>query len=263
MRLVKDGPTMTRYLANRSLLIGKKRKLKPNSMRADTSELVVEGIRVEIVRKNIKNVHLRVYPPDGRVRVSVPKTLSSSVLDQIVEKRLDWIRSQQAKVAKLSPDLRFETGEKLQFSGKSFTLSVVPTNGRNGVKLCEPGIIELAVRSGTDSVGRRKVIENWYRAHLMERVQPLMKKWEEILGVSASEWHIKKMTTRWGSCNVLARRIWLSLELAKKSDDYLEYVVIHELVHLIERGHGTKFVALMDSVLPNWRILRKELNAPS
>lgn len=252
---------MTKYLATRSFLVGRKKSSKLNSEAGEISELMVDGIRVEVIRKNIKNVHLRVYPPDGRVRVSAPNGLSHSVLNRIVQKRLHWIRSQQTKVTRHSPDMKFETGERHQFSGEVFTLNVVPSSERNNVKIIEPGIIELAVREGTDSSGRRNLMERWYRSTLIERAQPLTKKWEEILGVRVSELRVKKMTTRWGSCNVVDRRIWLSLELAKKSDECVEYVVIHELVHLIERGHGTKFVALMDQVLPNWKKLKKELNA--
>ncbi len=225
-----------------------------------SGEITVKGIRVELLRKEIKNVHLRVYPPDGRVRVSVPARLPLDSVVGLIEERFEWIQAQQLRVCTVATPARFVDGEIHLFGGRAYNLSVIDTLAKERVVLVSPNILQLHSGIGSTAEDRRKLLEGWYRTQLRSRAEPFFEKWEKILGVEAAEWRVRKMSTRWGSCNVKAKRIWLSLELAKKSDDCLEYVVVHELVHLLEPGHGPRFVAHMDGAISNWRYLRKKLN---
>lgn len=242
-----------------SLKAAKSSKASPKVSLA-SGEITVKGIRIELLRKEIKNVHLRVYPPDGRVRISVPTRLPLDSVVGLIEERLEWIQAQQLRVCTVATPARFVDGEIHLFGGRAYNLSVIDTLAKERVVLVSPNILQLRSRIGSTAEDRRKLLEGWYREQLRSRADPFFEKWERILGVEAAEWRVRKMSTRWGSCNVKAKRIWLSLELAKKSDDCLEYVVVHELAHLLEPGHGPRFVAHMDGAISNWRDLRKKLN---
>ncbi len=224
-------------------------------------EIVVQGINIELVRKQIKNLHLRVYPPEGRVRVSAPSQLPLAAVVKVVEQRIQWIQAQRLKVAAGAARLSYEDRETHWFAGSRCSLSVVRTAGRPTVEYLQSGVIRLSVKHDSTSEDRRRLLEQWYRGQMQICVPPLIEAWEKRLGIEVSEWRIRRMSTRWGSCNVKARRIWLSLELIKKSHECLEYVVVHELTHLLEPGHGPRFTARMDNALPNWRDLKRELNA--
>lgn len=226
------------------------------------SVLKVGDISVELHRKKIKNVHLRVYPPNGAVRISVPVGLPISTITDIVEKRLEWIRTQQARASSGMAHPRYLSGERHLYCGSLLRLNVFNTSGRPSVRVCEPDVIEMKVPPGYTDLQRGKLLDEWYRAQIKAIAQPYFDKWEPVMGVKASQWRIKKMKTRWGSCNVSDARIWLSLELAKKPRRCIEYVVVHELAHLIERGHGPRFTQVMDQFLPEWKVIRRELNAP-
>ncbi|MDA8270647.1 MAG: SprT family zinc-dependent metalloprotease [Actinomycetota bacterium] len=237
----------------------KSSKASPKATSA-SREITVRGIRIELLRKEIKNIHLRVYPPDGRVRVSAPTRLPLDSVVGLIEERLEWIQAQQLRVCSVAVPTRFVDGEIHLFGGRAYNLRVIETLATERVALVFPNILELHSRSGSTSEDRRRLLEGWYREQLRSKAAPFFEKWERILGVEAAEWRVRKMSTRWGSCNVKAKRIWLSLELAKKSDDCLEYVVVHELAHLLEPGHGPRFVAHMDRAISNWRDLKKKLN---
>jgi len=219
-------------------------------------------MEVEIVRKNIKNLHVAVYPPDGRVRVSAPLRLSDDDVRLAVVSRLSWIRRHQIGFrAQARQSMReMVTGESHYVEGRRYRLDVVEHNAPPTVRLRNNTILELCVRPGTNRDKREAILHQWYRARLKEQIATLVTKWEPIIGVSVSQWGIRKMKTRWGSCNTDARRIWLNLELAKKSLLCQEYIVVHEMVHLLERRHNDRFIALMDQFLPNWRHMREELN---
>lgn len=231
-------------------------------MSTRAEQIEVNGIRVDIVRKAIKNLHLGVYPPGGRVRVAAPEHLSDEAVRLAVVSRLGWIRRKQETYAAQERQLAREmvTGESHFVQGRRYRLDVVEATGRQSVALRDGRTIELRVRPGASAAERDQLLQRWYRRLLRERVGDLVAKWEPVVGVNVVEWGIKKMKTRWGTCNTDSKRIWINLELAKKSPACLEYIVVHELVHLIERRHNDHFRKLMDRHMPQWRIYRDELN---
>lgn len=232
-------------------------------MTTEPHTLTVSGVRVSVVRKAIKNLHLGVYPPDGRVRVAVPLPVSDAAVRVAVIGKLGWIRRQQAAFEQQARESMREMvgGESHYFLGQRYRLDVVESRGKSGVVLRNRSFMELHVRLELSAEQRARVLQRWYRERLHELVPPLIAKWQAALGVEVAAWGIKKMKTKWGSCNATARRVWLNLELAKKAPECLEYVVVHELVHLLVRHHDDRFCALMDLHLPKWRLVRKTLNA--
>ncbi|NMV42060.1 M48 family metallopeptidase [Ralstonia insidiosa] len=231
-------------------------------MSIEVRHIKVSGLSVDVVRKDIKNLHLGVYPPHGRVRVAVPFSVSDDAVRLAVIGKLGWIRRQQEKFDAQPRQSRREmvSGESHYFQGRRYRLRVVVHDGSASVVLRNRSSMELRVRSGMDAEQRLNILERWYREQLRAMVPALLEKWQPLLGVDVAHWGIKKMKTKWGSCNVDARRIWLNLELAKKPVQCLEYVVVHELIHLTERHHNDRFTALMDQNLPHWRAYREELN---
>lgn len=231
-------------------------------MRVERSVMRIGEFEVEVVRKDIKHLHLRVDAVDGRVRVSAPRRLSDDAVRVAVVPRLGWIRRQQAKFAGQERQSQREmvTGESHYVQGRRYRLEVVEHRGPPAVQLMNGGTVSLRVRPGSDRERRERVLREWYRGLLREEIPVLIAKWEPVLGVTVAEWGIKRMKTRWGSCNTTARRIWLNLELAKKPPACLEYIVVHEMVHLLERRHNDRFRAYMDRFLPGWRLQRDELN---
>lgn len=232
-------------------------------MITDKSQIRVSGVPVEIVRKGIKNLHLGVYPPHGRVRVAAPLRVSDDAVRLAVVGKLGWIKRQRARFEAQPRQSAREmvSGESHYFLGQRYRLRVVKCDGPANVVARNKSVIELHVRRDSIAVQRERVLQRWYRQQLKELIPPLLEKWQPALGVQANEWAIKKMKTKWGACNVEARRIWLNLELAKKPVQCLEYLIVHELVHLLERHHNDAFVALMNKFLPQWRLRRAELNA--
>ena len=231
-------------------------------MNIEPRRITVGGLAVEVVRKDIKNLHLSVYPPNGRVRVAAPLVVSDEAVRLAVIGKLGWIKRQQAKFAgqpRQSPR-EMVNGESHYFLGRRYRLRVLAYTGPPRIRCSGTDFLDLFVRPETTVEQRQRVLEDWYREQLRERIPPLLAQWQPVLGVAAAEWGIKKMKTRWGSCNIRARRVWFNLELAKKPMRCLEYVVVHELVHLLERNHGDRFKALMDRYLPAWRGCREELN---
>jgi hypothetical protein len=222
----------------------------------------VGGIRAEIVRKEIRNLHVSVHPPHGRVRVAAPLRLEDDAVRLAIISRLGWIRRQQAQFAQQDRQSQREmvTGESHYFFGRRYRLNVVEQNAPPTVRLRNNKIMELSVRPGTARDKREAVLQQWYRDRLREKLPLLLAKWEPRASVSAAEVRIKKMKTHWGTCNTVARRIWLNLELVKKPVACLEYILVHELVHLLERRHNDRFRDLMDRLMPAWRLSREELN---
>lgn len=231
-------------------------------MTTRANQLEVSGIRVDVVRKDIKNLHLAVYPPSGRVRVAAPQHLDDEAVRLAVVSRLAWIRRKRENyVAQERQSAReMVTGESHYVRGRRYRLDVVEVTGRPSVALRDGHTLEIRVGAGTSAAEREQLLQRWYRRLLRSQVEELIAKWEAIIGVDVGEWRVKKMKTRWGTCNSEARRIWINLELAKKPPNCLEYILVHELVHLIERRHNKRFRELMDRHLPQWRICRDELN---
>lgn len=232
-------------------------------MNTDPRIITVSGVRVQVVRKAIKNLHLGVYPPAGRVRVAVPLSTPDNAVRLAVIGKLGWIRRQRAKFDEQSRQSEREmlNGESHYFMGRRYRLRLVLRPGPPAVRLRNNATLELSVRPELRAGDRERVLQRWYRDHLRQQIPPLLAKWEKIIGVRPAAWGIKKMKTKWGACNKDAGRIWLNLELAKKPIVCLEYLIVHELVHLIEPRHGDRFISLMDKYLPNWHLHRQELNA--
>lgn len=232
-------------------------------MSTETRSITVSNIPVAIDRKNIKNLHLGVYPPNGRVRVAAPLKVSDDAVRLAVVGKLAWIRRQQAsfQAQPRQSEREMVNGESHYLLGSRYRLRVVEGDGPNRVELRGKTVLTLHARPDATAAQRAEVLHRWYRDQLRPLVPPLVEKWQDALGVRVAEWRIKRMKTKWGSCTVQARRIWLNLELAKKPPKCLEYIVVHEMVHLLERRHNERFVGLMDEHLPLWRQYRDELNA--
>ena len=224
--------------------------------------ILVNGIPVEVVRKDIKHLHIGVYPPCGRVRVASPLRLDDEAVRLAVVSRLGWIRRKQVAFEHQHRQSEREmvTGESHYFQGRRYRLDVVTQTGAASVRLPNNRTIQLRVRAGADTASRQALLQGWYRRQLREQIPALLDKWEPRVKISVSEVRIKKMKTRWGSCNITARRIWLNLELVKKPAMCLEYVLVHEMVHLHERHHNERFREFMDALMPTWRTARDELN---
>ncbi len=222
----------------------------------------VRGTPVEVVRKDIKNLHVGVYPPSGRVRVAAPLCLDDDAVRVAVISRLGWIRRQQAEFVQQDRQTQreFVTGESHYFEGRRYRLDVIERESRPTVRLLNNTTIALRIRPGSDRNTREAVLHRWYRRQLRARLQTLLAKWEPKIGVGVPEVRIRKMKTRWGTCNSDAGRIWLNLELVKKQASCIEYIVVHEMFHLIERHHNERFWDLMDRHMPRWRLHRDELN---
>ncbi|OGT34154.1 MAG: metal-dependent hydrolase [Gammaproteobacteria bacterium RBG_16_51_14] len=231
-------------------------------MSTERAEIRVRGLAVQIVRKDIKNLHLGVYPPNGRVRVAVPLGVNNHAVQLAVIGKLGWIKRKRAMFAtqeRQSPR-EYVTGESHYFLGQRYRLNVVTRDGTAAVVIRNNRTIDLFVRKGSDTAYRERVFLAWYRRQLKKMIPSLIQKWEVIVGVKVREWCVKKMKTKWGSCNGKAHRIWLNLELAKKSVQCLEYILVHEMVHILERHHNDRFKLLMDEFMPQWRLHRDELN---
>ena len=231
-------------------------------MTTEDRRILVNGIPVEIVRKDIKNLHVGVYPPYGRVRVAAPARLDDEAIRLAVVSRLGWIRRQQSSFERQERQSEREmvTGESHFFQGRRYRLDVLVHDGPAFVSLPNNTTMQMHIRTHTDAASRRAVLHQWYRQNLREQVPALLAKWEPRVDASVAEVRIKKMKTRWGSCNANARRLWLNLELAKKPTLCLEFILVHEMVHLLERNHNERFRILMDSLMPTWRSARDELN---
>ncbi len=231
-------------------------------MSTRSPSIEVSGIRVEVVRKPIKNLHLSVHPPEGRVRVSAPNRTDDEAVRLAVVSKLRWIRRHQQTFAdqpRQSPR-QMVGGESHYFLGRRYRLRVMEHKGPNQISLKSNSGLTLRIRPGTNRDKRQQVLNDWYRRHMKSIIPDLIQKWQPVIGVEVADWGVKKMKTRWGSCNIRNRRVWLNLELAKKSPHCLEYVLVHEMVHLLERHHNKRFKGFMDQFMPQWRLYRDELN---
>ena len=224
--------------------------------------ITVRGIVVEVVRKDIRNLHLGVYPPAYRVRVAAPLVVSDEAVRLAVIDKLGWIKRQRARFAAQPHQSAREmvNGESHYFLVKRYRLRVHEQDGSARVAVHGVASLDLFVRPGTSPDQREAVLLRWHREQLKTLVAAMLERWQRKRGVRVAAWGIRKMKTRWGSCNTDARRIWLNLELAKKSVQCLEYVLVHELVHLRERRHSERFTGLMDRYSPDWRSRRAVLN---
>lgn len=224
-------------------------------------EIQLGDITVEVTQKDIKNVHLSVYPPFGQVKIAAPIRMNLDTIRIYAITKLSWIKKQQTKIKaqKREAQREYLTKESHYYLGKRYMLKVIEHKSVPIVKL-KHNTIELYIRPETDTAKRKEILDEWYRAKLKEMIPSLITKWEKVMSVEVKEFGIKKMKTKWGTCNIEAQRIWLNLELAKKPNNCLEYIIIHEMTHLLERNHNTRFVALMNQFMPNWKEVKEELN---
>lgn len=230
--------------------------------RPSSGQITVSGIRVQIERKDIKNLHLGVYPPSGRVRVAAPLVVSDDAVRLAVIDKLGWIRRQQAKFAEQPRQSAREmvNGESHYFLGRRYRLRVHEQPGKQYVAIRGIASMDLFINPGRTTEQRETVLLRWYRQQLNALTPPLVAQWEKTLNVQANAWGIKRMKTKWGSCNPISKRLWFNLELAKKPVQCLEYIVAHELAHLLERNHTERFKGLLDRHLPNWQQSRAVLS---
>ena len=218
-------------------------------------------IKVDVIRKRIKNIHLSVYPPTGAVRISAPERLSLDTVRVFALSKLGWIKKNQRKLREQERESRrdFIERESHHVWGRRYLLHVIEREGQPSVEV-EPSRMVLTVRPGTGRDQRQEIVEVWYRQQVREALPALIAKWEPIMGVRVAQCTVRKMKTRWGSCTPQTRRIRINTDLAKKPSECLEYILVHEMAHLLEPTHNERFVALMDQFLPKWRSCRDELN---
>ena len=224
-------------------------------------QIVISNIPVEVVRKNIKNMHLSVLPPDGRVRVSAPTQLTDEAITMFVRTKLGWIKKQQEKFQQQprQSERQYVSGETLYVWGKQYFLQVEYSYKGNVLTLSGDKAI-LTVRKESSPTQRESFVNEWYRNLLKQEVAKYLPKWEKTTGLYCSSWQSKYMTTKWGTCNPTSKKIWLNLQLAKKPIECLEYVILHELAHLKVHNHGPEFTAILDQYMPYWREHKRRLN---
>jgi len=231
-------------------------------MNTKTNVLQVCDLNVETIKKDIKNIHLGVYPPTGRVRVAAPLKTTDEAIELLVISKMSWIQKQQSKFIKQErqPKREYVSGESHYFFGRRYLLNVQKTEDKPRVEIKRTKYIDLYVKEDTNHKKKEKIIEDFYRSKIKKQIPNLLEKWQKLIGVKVNEVRIKKMKTKWGSCNPKAKRIWLNLELAKKPLHCMEYVMVHEMLHFIEKNHSDKFRYLISSYLPQWDQNKKELN---
>ncbi|ABR30270.1 metal-dependent hydrolase [Thermosipho melanesiensis] len=221
----------------------------------------VKDIEVTVYKKRIKNLHLNVLPPDGKVRVSVPEGVSDEVVKLLVIKKYHWIKKHIKSFQEQERQTKREyvSGESHYFKGRRYILRIEFAK-RPKIEVKNKKYIYFYVPAHYTIQQRQNYYEKWLRKELKKELEILVPKWEKIIGVKINEIRIKKMKTKWGSCNPDAKRLWLNLELIKKPTEYLEYVIVHELIHLLEKKHNGRFKELMSKYLPKWKIYRRQLN---
>lgn len=225
-------------------------------------KITVGNISIDVVRKDIENLHLAVYPPNGRVRIASPLKIDDEAVRLFAISKMAWIKKQQLKfeTQQRQSKRQFISGESHYYKGKRYLLNVIYHNAAPKVEIRNKNRIDLYVRVGSNTEQREKVLTEWYRRQLKSQIPSLIDKWQKIIGVKVQDWGIKKMKTKWGTCTIANSRIWLNLELAKKPEHCVEYIVVHEIMHLLERNHNERFVAHMDKFMPRWHFYKDELN---
>ena len=225
-------------------------------------QIQVLDLTIDVVKKNIKNMHLAVYPPTGRIRIASPKDLNDEAIRLFAISKIRWIKKHQKNFYEQLRETSREyiTGESHYFDGKRYLLKVIERYGKHELKIKNKSYLELYVSPKATIEAKEKVFNEWYRTHLKDIVPGLIDNWEQKTGLKCEHWDIKKMRTKWGSCSIEKRKILLNLELAKKPRYCLEYVIVHELMHFLERNHNDNFKGLLDKYMPNWKTYKRELD---
>lgn len=221
----------------------------------------IDTIPIEITQKPIKSMNLRVYPPDGAVKVSAPLSFSEQLIRRHLQNKITWIKTQRLRIQNnvYVKDEILQTGSKIEFMGKCYLLIIEEHNGPLHIKINDQ-LVHCHIKPNTSQIQLNTLLERWYRREMESILPELINKWQRIIGVTVTEWGIKKMKTRWGSCNTRVARIWLNLSLIQKPLLCLEYVLVHELVHLLEASHNKRFHALMTHFMPQWKEYKRILN---
>lgn len=224
-------------------------------------QIILGDMSIDVVHKDIKNVHLSVYPPNGKVKISAPLRMNLDTIRVFAISKMSWINKQQIKLQnqEIETPRDYITREGHYYLGKRYLLKVIEHNTAPKV-LIQHETIELYIRPGTNSDKRKKILDEWYRKRLKEIIHTVITQYEESMEVNVVEFGIKKMKTKWGTCNIETKRIWLNLELAKKPRECIEYVVVHEMTHLLERHHNKEFIAYLSTFFPKWEFYREMLN---
>ena len=224
-------------------------------------QIVISGIPIDIHKKNIKNMHLQIKPPNGQVVISAPLSMDDKAIEVYARTNLGWIKKQIEKFQQQprSAKRQYVSGETMYIWGKQYYLSFVPDSRKNSFKIQGNSIV-LSMRKNSTVKQRETYIREQYRRLLKGEIEKILPKWEQITGLHCESWQIKYMITRWGTCNTEKKKLWFNLQLAQKPVECLEYVILHELIHLKERTHNSIFIAYMDMYMKNWREVRKELN---
>lgn len=225
-------------------------------------QLTISGITIDVIRKDIKNIHLAVYPPTGRVRIAAPLKVTDDSIRLYAISKLSWIKRNQRKFDEQEriPGREYKERESHYFQGKRYLLNIIEHDAIPQVVLKSKKYIELYIRPGTTSEKCQEIMAEWYRNEMKQIIPDIITKWEKILSLEVNDWQVKQMKTLWGSCNIEKKRILLNLELAKKPERCLEYIIVHEMIHLLERHHNDRFLYYMETNLPNWKQLKDELN---
>jgi predicted metal-dependent hydrolase len=226
-------------------------------------QLTIRNITIDIINKDIKNMHLAVYPPTGRVRIAAPLMIDEEAIRMFAISKLGWIKKHQNKFneqERLTPR-EYKNRESHYFFGKRYLLNVIESDGAPKIVLRSKTYMDMYIKPDFLIIKRHELMNRWYREQIKKIVPEIIAKWERIMNVSVNEWRIKQMKTKWGSCNIRDKRIWLNLELAKKPLNCIEYVIVHEMIHFKEKHHNERFVNFMDLFLPNWKKIKKELNS--
>jgi hypothetical protein len=224
--------------------------------------MIISDIEIEVIKKNIKNMHLSVLPPEGRVRISAPMNTKDQAIELFAISKIGWIKKQIAKFENQprQSEREYVSGESHYLWGRRYRMEVKYTKTANNVEVKGNRLI-LTVRKESTKQQRERVMNEWYRAEIKAKLPELFNEWEDKIGVRANSIRVKNMRTRWGTCNVKDKRVWINLQLAKKPVECLEYVIAHELVHLLEKNHTPVFIEYMDKFMPNWRAIKDELNS--
>jgi predicted metal-dependent hydrolase len=224
-------------------------------------QLKLRDLTIDVVLKDIKNIHLSVYPPSGRVRISAPLSMNIDTIRIYTISKLGWIKKQQDKFHNQVREAPREylNKEGHYFSGKRYLIKVVEHNASPIVKV-KHNTIEMYVRPNSGIQKKKAIMDKWYRGQLKELIPPIIEKWEKLMNITINEFAVKKMKTKWGTCNREAKRIWLNLELAKKPVHCIEYIIVHEMVHLRVRTHNDEFYKLLDFYYPQWKSHKQDLN---
>jgi len=225
------------------------------------TQIRLGDIAVDVVLKDIKNIHLSVYPPTGKVRIAAPLRMDLDTIRVFAITKLGWIKSQQQKLREQQRETPREylDRESHYVWGKRYLLQLVEKDAAPKVEL-KHNKMRLQIRPASSDVRKQEILEAWYRERLKEAVPALIDKWEPLIGVKVERFFVQRMKTKWGSCSPGSKSIRLNTELAKKPPECLEYIVVHEMVHLLEPTHNTRFITLMDRFMPKWRFYKDELN---